>query len=182
MPYSLQTERLYLEEVTPAHIPLFFRLHSIPQVDRFNTMGIPKSPEITEEILRPALDDQQNTSRKKIIWAVFLKSDQSFIGEMGMSYSGPKYRRGEIHYLLDPQYWGNGYATELVKALLDFGFKEFKMHRIEAGVAIENKASIRVLEKVGMQLEGRHRKILPIRGEWVDNFHYAILESDPRKP
>ena len=180
MLYPLETERLYLEEVKPEYIPYFFRLHSFPEVDEFNTMGIPESIESTSTVLQPALDDQQNPSRGRMIWAVFQKSDRSFIGEVGMSYSGAKYRRGHIHYLLDPNYWGQGYATELVRALLDFGFKEFNMHRIEAGVATENKASIRVLEKVGMQKEGQHRKILPIRGEWVDNYHYAIVESDPR--
>jgi len=54
------------------------------------------------------------------------------------------------------------------------------LHRIEAGVVIENSKSIRVLEKAGMQQEGRHRKTLPIRGEWVDNYHYAIVEDDAR--
>jgi len=180
MLYPLETDRMELVEVTLDHIPHFFRLHSYPQVDEFNTMGIPASTDITLGVLQSAIDDQQNAERSKIIWAVFLKSDGSFIGELGLSYSGAKYRRGHIHYLLDPNYWGNGYATELVRALLEFGFKKFNMHRIEAGVATENKASIRVLEKAGMQLEGRHRKILPIRGQWVDNYHYAIVETDPR--
>ena len=49
-----------------------------------------------------------------------------------------------------------------------------------AGVATENIQSIRVLEKSGMTREGLRRKVLPIRGEWVDNYEYAIVEDDPR--
>jgi RimJ/RimL family protein N-acetyltransferase len=62
--------------------------------------------------------------------------------------------------------------------VLEFGFNELLLHRIEAGVATENSASIKVLEKIRMQREGLRRKILPIRGEWKDNFHYAILDED----
>ncbi len=61
-------------------------------------------------------------------------------------------------------HWRKGYTTEALTKLLDFGFNELKLHRIEAGCAIENIASNKVLEKVGMTKEGIKRKILPIRG------------------
>jgi ribosomal-protein-alanine N-acetyltransferase len=54
------------------------------------------------------------------------------------------------------------------------------LHKVEAGVATENIRSINVLEKSGMIQEGLRRKILPIRGAWIDNYHYAIVEDDPR--
>ena len=55
---------------------------------------------------------------------------------------------------------------------------DLSLHRITAGVATENSNSIKLLERIGMLREGRHRKILPIRGEWWDNYQYAILEED----
>ena len=85
---------------------------------------------------------------------------------------------GEFYYKFHPDFWGKGFATETAKALIKFGFEEYNLHRIEAGVATENLASKRVLEKAGMTCEGIRRKILPIRGEWKDNFHFAILEDD----
>ena len=78
-----------------------------------------------------------------------------------------------------PTHWGQGYATETAKMLIKIGFDVFHLHKIEAGVATENIRSIRVLEKSGMTREGLRRKILPIRGEWKDNYHYAIVEDDP---
>ena len=84
----------------------------------------------------------------------------------------------QFRYKFYPKYWGNGFATEVAKELIKFGFQEYKLHRIEAGVATENKASVRVLEKAGMTCEGIRRKILPIRGEWKDNFHFAIVEDE----
>lgn len=61
------------------------------------------------------------------------------------------------------------------------GFDKFHLHKVEAGVATENIKSVRILEKCGMTREGLRRKILPIRGEWIDNYHYAIVEDDPRQ-
>ncbi|MDH3708925.1 MAG: GNAT family N-acetyltransferase [Cyclobacteriaceae bacterium] len=180
MSQELETTRLLLKEITEDHLPLFFELHSYPEVDRFNTMGIPSDLQTTRQILLPAMEDQLQEMRSKYCWAVFRKEDHAFIGELGFSVSSSKYRRGEVHYLLIPDHWGKGYATELVKRIIAFGFDHLHLHRVEAGVATENVASLRVLEKAGMTREGCHRQILPIRGHWVDNYHYAILESDPR--
>jgi RimJ/RimL family protein N-acetyltransferase len=92
--------------------------------------------------------------------------------------STPKYNKAEIYYSLIPHYWKKGFALEAVKALLNYGFKTLKLHRIEAGVATENVNSLRLLEKTGMKREGMHRKILPVGGKWIDNYSYAILEDD----
>ena len=84
----------------------------------------------------------------------------------------------DLGYWYGATHWGQGYATEAVKAVLRFGFETLKLHRIEAGCAIANVGSIKVLEKSGMALEGRRREILPLKSGWSDNFSYAILESD----
>ena len=62
--------------------------------------------------------------------------------------------------------------------MLEFGLCELDLHRIEAGCAIENAASVKVIEKVGMIREGTKRKILPIRGKWIDVYNYSILEEE----
>jgi RimJ/RimL family protein N-acetyltransferase len=99
----------------------------------------------------------------------------------GMSITADRFNMGEIYYKFLPEFWGKGYATETSLTLIKFGFESLKLHRIEAGVATKNIRSIRVLEKSGMTCEGIRRKILPIRGEWKDNFHYAIVEDDYRE-
>jgi RimJ/RimL family protein N-acetyltransferase len=81
---------------------------------------------------------------------------------------------------LHSAYWGKGFGTESLNTILDFGFKELNLHRIEAGCAVDNIASIKVLEKVGMIREGRKRQVLPLKSGWSDNFEYAIVETDKR--
>ena len=62
--------------------------------------------------------------------------------------------------------------------MIEQAFNRFLLHRIEAGVAVQNEKSIRVLEKLGMKREGRHREILPLISGWSDNFSYALLLSE----
>ncbi|MBL4662979.1 MAG: GNAT family N-acetyltransferase, partial [Flavobacteriaceae bacterium] len=92
-----------------------------------------------------------------------------------------KYRKGEIHYSLHPNHWGQGFATETVNAVISYGFSELRLHRIEAGVATQNYKSVALLERVGMLREGLCRKILPLQSGWMDNYMYAILEEDSRE-
>ncbi|WP_462318682.1 GNAT family N-acetyltransferase [Marinilabilia sp.] len=177
---NLTSARLVLVEVSWYDIPDIHRLHSLPEVDEYNTIGIPESEDDTRDVIRPWIEDQKNERRSKYLWKILKNCSGEFIGIAGMSMSSDKFISGEIFYKLLPSHWGNGYATETAITLIKAGFESFHLHRIEAGVATENIRSVRVLEKAAMTREGRRRKILPIRGEWRDNYHYAILEDDPR--
>ena len=174
------TERLLLREITWNDLEDIHRLHSVPEVDEFNTLGIPGNLDVTRELIRHDIEAKTVDPQSRYTWRIILKNTGDFIGLAGMTLSNDKYRLGEIYYKLLPAYWGKGYATEVVRNLIVVGFDKFGLHKVEAGVACENERSIHVLEKAGMIREGLRRKILPIRGEWKDNYHYAIVEDDPR--
>jgi RimJ/RimL family protein N-acetyltransferase len=176
---NLESIRLKLQEVSWDDVSDIHRLHSVPEVDKFNTLGIPENIEETKEVMRPLIDAHNSANRKSYFWKIVIKSSKEFIGIAGMNLSLDRFKLGEIYYKLFPSHWGHGYATEVTQTLIKSGFSDFKLHRIEAGVATENIASIRVLEKSGMTREGLRRKILPIRGQWKDNYHYGIVENDP---
>lgn len=177
---EIHTDRLILTEISWDDLEDLHRLHSFPEVDEFNTLGIPKNMDETKEIIRPFIEGQHRHPRGSFGWKIILKDSGNLIGMAGMFLSCDKYRLGEIFYKLFPIYWSKGYATEVCIAQIRFGFEELHLHKVEAGVATENGKSIRVLEKSGMIREGLRRKILPIRGQWIDNYHYAIVEDDPR--
>ncbi len=177
---NLNSDRISLKEITWNDLEDIHNLHSFPEVDEFNTIGIPKNVEDTKELIKPLIEGQSKTPKASYTWRIELKDSKEFIGLAGMNLSCDKYKLGEIYYKLLPKYWGKGYATEISKALIKFGFDILHLHKIEAGVETGNARSIRVLEKSGMTREGLRRKILPIRGEWRDNYHYAIVEDDPR--
>jgi [ribosomal protein S5]-alanine N-acetyltransferase len=174
------TENLLLREITWDDLEDIHQLHSIPEVDEFNTLGIPADMDETREIMRPELETKEENAQSRYTWRITGKYSGDFIGLAGFILSNDKFRLGEIYYKLLPAYWGQGYATELAKNLIIVGFDKFHLHKVEAGVATGNMRSIRVLEKAGLVREGLRRKILPIRGEWKDGYLYAIVEDDKR--
>lgn len=178
--HRMETDRLVLNEISWDDLEDIHELHSFPEVDEFNTLGLPETLEETRQIIKISIEAQNHLRRSAYEWKIVLKESKQIIGLCGYLLSDDKYRSGEIYYKLNPKYWNMGYATEVARKLVKYGFETFKLHRVEAGVAVNNFRSLKVLEKVGMQHEGIRRKILPIRGEWVDNYHYAIVEDDFR--
>jgi RimJ/RimL family protein N-acetyltransferase len=84
----------------------------------------------------------------------------------------------ELGYWVGEPYWGRGYATEGSWALLEFAFGELALHRIHAAHLVRNPASGRVMQKLGMKLEGIHRHGVRKWGVYEDVAHYARLATD----
>ena len=88
----------------------------------------------------------------------------------------------EVGYWLGEAHWGNGYASEALRALTRYAFEELGLRRLSAGVFGHNPASARVLEKVGYRLEGIERNGVIKEGMLVDQHLYAILRDDTPDP
>jgi RimJ/RimL family protein N-acetyltransferase len=159
-----------MEDVDDVH-----HLHSLPQTDKYNTLGIPEHKIQTEKLVAEWLSQME--AKTKYIFVIENRQSE-FAGVIGMNIGRTNFRSAEIWYKIDLNYWGKGFATDATKLLLAFGFNDLKLHRIEAGCATGNTASAKVLEKCGFIKEGMSRKILPIRGEWKDGYRFAILEED----
>jgi ribosomal-protein-alanine N-acetyltransferase len=113
-------------------------------------------------------------------FAVTLKTDRTIIGTVSLMSINGQHRRAEIGYWIGPDYWNQGYATEACQAVLDYGFLQLNLHRIQARHFEGNPASGRVIQKLGMQREGISRHAAFRAGKWHDLVNYAILETDPR--
>src|SRR5580704_8592106 len=85
---------------------------------------------------------------------------------------------GEIWYLVHAEAWGRGIATEAARQLLDFGFGELRLHRMQASSLPENPASTSVIEKVGRRKEGFLVGNLKIHGVWKSSFLPAMLAEE----
>jgi ribosomal-protein-alanine N-acetyltransferase len=157
------------------------KLHSLPETDEYNALGVPKNIEETKCIIQPWIAENQLKEIKNYTFAIENKSTGAFIGLFGLKRGNKKYKRAEVWFKIHSNYWNKGFATESLKAVIDFGFDALKLHRIEAGCAVNNMGSFKVLEKSGMIREGRLRQVLPLKSGWSDNFEYSILETDQRK-
>lgn len=165
---ELKTERLKIIDLSFLDLENIHQLHSLAETDKYNTLGIPETIQTTETILKEWLDLQKVIPRKYYIFCIKLTDTNQFIGLIALTLGKINFKNAEIWYKIFPGYWRQGFATEALTQLLKFSFADLGLHRIEAGCAVENIASIKVLEKVGMTREGK----------WTDNFFYAILDTD----
>lgn len=111
-------------------------------------------------------------------WAVVLKAENKMIGTCGFTSIDTDNNSAEVGYVISPAYRGHGYAAEAVKKVLDFGFFELELNRIEAKYIVGNDASLRVMEKCNMKFEGVSKSSMMIKGEYRDIGHCAILRSE----
>jgi RimJ/RimL family protein N-acetyltransferase len=131
------------------------------------------------------LDQQRQQPRTRFQLAVTLKAGSRLIGNCGIRLSASRdvpperlYHEAEIGYELAPDEWGHGYATEAAREIVRFGFDELGLHRITAWTVADNTASVRVLEKIGMRLEGRLRDKEYYKGRYWDVLMYAMLNDE----
>ena len=94
-------------------------------------------------------------------WGVVRRTDRAFIGTCGFGEIDFARGVGDINYVLAKPYWGKGYATEAVAAVLQFGFGRLGLRLIEAQAFRDNSASIRVMAKLGL----RYRETRPVSQE-----------------
>ncbi|WP_123532830.1 GNAT family N-acetyltransferase [Halosimplex salinum] len=97
-----------------------------------------------------------------------------------ISYRGVSEEWGvaELAYFFHPDHWGNGYATESVERMTEYGFAERRLDKVWARVLAFNDASVRVLEKAGFEHEGTLRDQAFARGRRVDVERYGLLAGD----
>jgi RimJ/RimL family protein N-acetyltransferase len=92
---------------------------------------------------------------KTFLWVITAKADGRLLGAIEARVDGHKV---ELGYVLAKKYWGSGYMTEAVRAVIDWALGENEIYRVWAVCDLENIASARVLEKAGMRLEGILRR------------------------
>lgn len=109
-------------------------------------------------------------------FAVTEKESGQLLGAIGLSCN-QRFNQGEIAYWIGEEFWGKGYATEAAEAVLQFAFKEKKLHKVFARCFGSNPASGRVLVKSGMREEGTLIDHIRKDGRYEDLIHYGIINK-----
>ena len=107
-------------------------------------------------------------------------SDEGPIGVIGLSDAEVQTRRAELGYWMRTADAGKGFMTEAGAALLDFGFNELGLHRIELEAGTDNLGSQKVAEKLGFKREGMARQAGWAGIGFYDTIRYGLLSTDPR--
>lgn len=179
---EIRTSRLLLRDFLFDDWLAIQRYRRDARYQRFYPQGMADEPEVRGFVQR-TIEARLVEPRLNYQLAIVLPENGALIGNTGIRQRSlgkrePEARQADIGYELDPQYWGQGYATEAARAILNFGFERLAVHRIWAHCLAENTASAHVLDKLGLQLEGRLREDEYFKGRWWDTLVYAILEHE----
>ena len=177
---ELHTPRLLLREFVSADWQAVLAYQRDPRYLRYYDWT-DRTPDEVQRFVQMFLDQQGEQPRHKFQLAVVLKDTGQLIGNCGIRKASTGAHEADIGYELSPDHWGHGYATEAARAIVQFGFAELRVHRIWAWCIADNVASARVLEKIGLKLEGRLRDKEYFKGRWWDTLMYAILEDEWKK-
>jgi RimJ/RimL family protein N-acetyltransferase len=147
----LDTDRLYVRQWVPDDWKRLRPLVTDPRVLRHIGHGEPWPDDRTQRFVSGGIEKAR--TRGWVLWPVIHKADAELIGFCGFNDGfSPDV---EIGWRLLPEYWGRGLATEAARAVLDYGFRRFAFPRVISVARPEDRASIRVMEKLGMQFDRR---------------------------
>jgi RimJ/RimL family protein N-acetyltransferase len=113
-----------------------------------------------------------------LLVAVELRDTSRLIGDFMLHWREDEHRQGEVGGSLHPDFHGQGYATEIYGALLEFAFSSYALHRVVGRCDARNAASIRSLEKAGLHREAHFIENEFVKGEWTDEVILAIRASE----
>jgi RimJ/RimL family protein N-acetyltransferase len=168
----IETARLTLRGFTESDIPHLVPLIGARQVAA-NTLRIPHPYE--EKDARQFLASV--TKENELRLAITTRSNGQLCGGIGL-HPDSQHQRAELGYWIGVPYWGNGYASEAARAVVQYGFGELKLNRIFAGHFKHNPASGKVLKKLGMINEGCMRQAALKWGQFIDIELYSILREE----
>lgn len=176
---SIETERLILRLFDDQDLASLREIDTEPAVLRYRSRKV-----ITEKMTRRFLTYAKSSILKDprtfYAYAIELKEDKSWLGQCGMANIPEKDAREKSVYLwysLLPKYWGNGYMTEAVQALIQLGFNEFGLATISAECDPDNIASYRVMEKAGLLPTG-HVQRSDDQGNTFERVHYELTNAE----
>ena len=175
-PPEIETPRLLLRRMLKSDYLDMFAYAKDEEVTKYLLWEPHPTPQHTLRYLN--FIQQKYRSGEFFDWAVVVKETNTMIGTCGFTSFSHPHNCGEIGYVLNRDYWGQGIAPEAVLTLLNIGFGEFGLHRIEANFMKGNERSLRVMEKCGMTFEGIHRQSMYIKGEYRDIGICSIISDE----
>lgn len=173
----LESERIILKEMIEENWRGVHNYASQSIVCQYQPWG-PNTEDESKCFVKQIIEDAKIVPRSRFVFAVFDKGNNEMIGAGEFNLRDASNKAGEIGYIIHPDYWGKGIATEVAQLLIELGFNEFNLHRIYATCDPRNSGSIKVLEKNRMTKEGRMREDLWVKDGWRDSFLYSVLEQE----
>ncbi len=173
---SLTTERLHLRQIQTRDAETLFAIKSDLEVTKHYRQEPHQSLGDTLAWIERLLASYER--QEDFAWGLTLKGQDSLIGICVLWNFDPSFHCAEIGYELHPMYGKRGIMSEVVSAVLTFGFSDLVLNRIEANPFAGNMPSRNLLLKLGFTYEGNLRQRHFFRGHFEDQLYFGLLREE----
>ena len=174
----IDTDRLELRPFAKSDLDAVMAYYALPDVQRYLDWKARDRVEVKAALDAMCQQHRLHRPGDTLTLAVTRKSDDLLIGQVSLRWTDATAAQAELRFVFNPIYRRQGYATEAVRAALDLGFEELRLHRIFARCGAKNQPSARLMKGIGMRLEAHYREHALFQGEWDEELHFAILDRE----
>lgn len=176
---TLLTERLILRPMCVADALDMYDYAKRAELTKYLLWSPHPSPEYSKTFLK--FVEKRYRTGQFYDWGLVEKQSGRMIGTCGFTSIDTDHRKGEVGYVINPDFQRRGYAPEAAAKILEFGFVELGLNRIECRFMQENEASLKVMKKLGMTFEGYMRDAMYVKGEYRTIGVCSILKEEYEK-
>ncbi len=177
MPLLLETGQLLLRTFQDADVEPFMSYRSDPAVARYQGWEAPYSREAAAAFVQEMKFKPPATPGEWYQLAIELEATGEMIGDCAFHVLEDG-QQAEIAFTLSRPYQGKGYATQAVTRMLSYLFDGLGLHRVRAICDVDNVASIRLLERIGMRREAHFVENIWFKGAWGSEYYYGLLKRE----
>jgi len=152
-------------------------IYSNPDVARYQFFE-PWTSEQVDDLVYSQSDVFAGDPGVPLILVAALRSPNKVIGDCQVTINSVEDQQGEIGFAFNPVFSGHGFATQMINAVLGYGFTRLNLHRIMAACDVRNERSWRLMERVGMRREAHFVHDNLVNGQWVDDYVYSMLDAE----
>ena len=171
----LEANHLVLREITPSDASDWHRYLSDPRVYEYTSTPHMSLAEV-EALIGWFADGFRK--KKRMRWALSESENGRMIGDLGYNEFWPRDHRAEVGYHLAPDHWGGGLMTKALAQVIEYGFAQLGLNKIEATTNVENERSAALLRRLGFELEGTLREHSNRRGVVGDACFFGLLQRE----
>ena len=173
----LETSRLILRRFRKSDLASFMAYRNDPEVARYQSWESISRPEAQRFIAQQSRN-RPGIPGKWFQFAAEVKAEAELAGDCALLVIKATPRTGKIGYTFARAYQHRGLAAEAVRAVVDFAFDSLRLNRVIATMDCRNARSIALAERLEMRREGHFIQNAWFKGEWCDEYLYAVLREE----
>ncbi|KJR44511.1 Ribosomal-protein-serine acetyltransferase [Desulfosporosinus sp. I2] len=176
---KIETERLILRKFKETDAETFYQYRTNPEVALYQgEMWVNFKIEQAVEFVKEQMDFEPGIPDSWFQIAIELKNTGNLVGDLAIHTLPQDINQAEIGFTLNPSYQNKGFGIEAVRNLLGLIFNVWNRHRVIAITDVRNEPSIKLLDKIGMRKEGHFIKNAWNKGEYTDEYLFALLKEE----